>query len=382
MKAISLVPGTSTLRLVDRPEPSITQSDEVKLQVLQVGVCGTDREEAAGGRAAAPPGQQELIMGHEMIGQVVQAGPSVTTVRPGDFAVLTVRRGCGHCPACGVHRSDMCYTGDYADRGITLQDGYQAEYVVDSERYVVRVPKEIAPIGVLCEPMSIAQKAIDEALLIQTARLPDADSREEWLTGKRALVAGLGPVGLLAAFALRLRGANVLGLDVIDADNERARLLNECGGVYVDGRQERPDVLDDHFGQIDLIIEAAGVAHLEFDLLAALGRNGVYVVVGIPDGDRVIDIDGAAIVRGLVLGNQVMLGSVNAGRRHFDIAIRDLAKAAQTWRGSLQRLITHRLPYTQFEEALKAHPADEIKAVMEWAPFADAEYAGQGGHSS
>jgi threonine dehydrogenase-like Zn-dependent dehydrogenase len=373
MKAISLVPGTTTLRLVERSEPSITSADDVKLQVLQVGICGTDREEAAGGRAAAPPGQQELIIGHEMIGRVVEAGPSVTTVRAGDFAVLTVRRGCGHCPACAVHRSDMCYSGEYADRGITLQDGYQAEYVVDSERYVVKVPDEVASIGVLCEPMSIVQKSIDEALLIQTARLPDAEPGKNWLAAKRVLVAGLGPVGLLAVFALRLRDANVLGLDVIDPDNERAKLLVESGGTYVDGRQDSPDVLGDHFGQFDLIIEAAGVAHLEFDLLSALGRDGVYVVVGIPGGDRMIDIDGAAIVRGLVLGNQVMLGSVNASRSHFDIAIQDLTRASRTWKGAVERLITHRLPYLQFEDALKTRPANEIKTVLEWVPFAGAE---------
>jgi glucose 1-dehydrogenase len=370
MKAISLVPGTTTLRLVDRPEPTIASADDVKLQVLQIGICGTDREEAAGGRAAAPPGQGELIIGHEMIGRVVEAGSDVTAVRPGDYAVLTVRRGCGHCPACAVHRSDMCYTGEYADRGIRLQDGYQAEYVADSERYVVKVPPEIASIGVLCEPMSIAQKAIDEALVIQTSRLPDVASHRDWLVGRRALVAGLGPVGLLAAFALRVRGVEVLGLDVVDADNERAKLLVECGGRYVDGRKEPPDVLDDQFGQIGLIIEAAGVAHLELDLLAALGRNGVYVIVGIPGGDRIIDIDGAAIVRGLVLGNQVMLGSVNASRKHFDLAIQDLTEASRQWKSVIESMITHRLPYAQFEDALKTHPADEIKTVLEWAPFA------------
>jgi len=368
MKAITLVPGTTTLRLLERPEPAIGAADDVKLQVLQVGICGTDREEAAGGRAAAPPGQEDLIIGHEMIGRVVEAGSAVTTVRPGDHALFTVRRECGHCVACAVQRSDMCYTGDYADRGISLRDGYQAEYVVDSERYVVKVPEEIASIAVLCEPMSIVQKAIDEAFLIQTARLPDADARGDWLAGKQALVAGLGPVGLLAVFALRLRGANVLGLDVIDAGNERAKLLVESGGIYVDGRQDRPDMLDDRFGQIDLIIEAAGVPHLEFDLLSALGRNGVYVVVGIPGGDRMIDIDGAAIVRSLVLGNQVMLGSVNASRRHFDLAIQDLTKASRTWNGAVERLITHRLPYVQFEDALNTHPADEIKTVLEWVP--------------
>ena len=107
MKAIALVPGTTDLRLVDLPEPSIAAPDEIKLKVLQVGICGTDREEASGGRAEAPPGKTELIIGHEMLGQVVAIGSAVSAVEPGDYAVFSVRRGCGHCPACAINRSDM-----------------------------------------------------------------------------------------------------------------------------------------------------------------------------------------------------------------------------------------------------------------------------------
>lgn len=366
MKAIALVPGTTNLRLVDRPEPVISSPDEVKLQVLQVGICGTDRTEAQGGRAEAPPGEDELIIGHEMLGRVVETGAAVSAVRPGDYAVFSVRRGCGRCSVCNTGRSDMCYTGEYADRGIRKRDGYQTEYVVDGEEYVVKVPREIAPIGVLSEPMSIAEKAIDEATLIQRARLPDATGG--WLAEKRVVVAGLGPIGLLAAFALRLRDAEVLGLDIVDPDSQRARILESIGGRYVDGRKVRPEALSEHFGEIDLIFEATGVAHLEFDLLSALGRSGLYVLTGIPEGDRPIDIHGAVLMRNLVLGNQVVVGSVNASKRHFEMAVEDLARARDTWSGAIDRIITHRLPYTQFADVLSTHPEDEIKAVLEWAP--------------
>jgi glucose 1-dehydrogenase len=221
MKAIALVPGTTHLRLVDIPEPSTTAPDEIKLKVLQVGICGTDREEASGGRAEAPPGETELIIGHEMLGQVVAIGSAVTAVRPGDYAVFSVRRGCGHCPACAINRSDMCDTGDYTERGIKGCDGYQAEYVVDQEQYVVKIPEDLASIGVLTEPMSVVEKAIDEAIRIQVARLPDTEDPSSWLGGKQALVAGIGPIGLLAAFALRLRGADVMGLGRQDRETPR-----------------------------------------------------------------------------------------------------------------------------------------------------------------
>jgi threonine dehydrogenase-like Zn-dependent dehydrogenase len=366
MKAIALVPGTTHLSLVDRPEPDITVPDQVKLQVLQVGICGTDREEASGGRAEAPPGKTELVIGHEMLGHVVAIGSAVTAVQPGDYAVFSVRRGCGHCPACVVNRSDMCYTGGYTERGIKGRDGYQAEYVVDSERYVVKIPGDMASMGVLTEPMSVVEKAIDEAIRIQTARLPDGTDTLNWLKGKRVLVAGIGPIGLLAGFALRLREANVLGLGREDANTVRPSMLTRIGVRYVDERQMKPEALGEHLGQIDLIFEATGAASLEFDLLSALGVNGLYVLTGIPGGDRPINIEGAALMRQLVLRNQVMVGSVNASRKHFQTAVDDLEKARKTWGNAIDRLITHRFPHTQYAEALSLHSPDEIKTVLEW----------------
>src|SRR5512135_2632383 len=174
MKAIANTTGTTVLTLVERPEPSLSADDEVKLQVLRVGICGTDREEAAGGRSKPPEGQTELVIGHEMFGQVVEVGKSVTRVKAGDLAVFTVRRGCGKCLPCLMNRSDMCETGEYQERGIWGLDGYQTEFVVDKEQYVVRVPPELEAVGVLCEPLSVAEKAIDEAVRIQAARLADA----------------------------------------------------------------------------------------------------------------------------------------------------------------------------------------------------------------
>lgn len=366
MKAIALTPGTTHLRLVDVPEPGIHAPDEVKLRVREVGICGTDREEASGGRAEPPPGKTELIIGHEMFGQVVEIGPAVTSVHPGDYAVFSVRRGCGHCSACALNRSDMCYTGDYTERGIKGRDGYQAEYVVDSEQNVVKIPEAMASVGVLAEPMSVVEKAIDEAIRIQVARLPDAGDAQGWIRGRRVLVAGIGPIGLLAAFALHLRGADVMGLGRHDANTPRPSMLSQIGATYVDERQVQPGALEEHFGQIDVIVEATGAARLEFDLLSVLGINGLYVLTGIPGGDRPINIPGAALMRQLVLKNQVMVGSVNASRKNFETAVEDLGKTQKTWSNTIERMITHRFPYTEYAEALSFHSPDEIKTVVEW----------------
>ena len=114
------------------------REDEIKIRIIRVGICGTDREEVSGGRADAPQGQKELVIGHEMFGQVAGVGSSVTRVKPGDYAVFTVRRGCGECASCIMNRADMCQTGKYRERGIRGLDGYQIEFVVDQEKYVVR----------------------------------------------------------------------------------------------------------------------------------------------------------------------------------------------------------------------------------------------------
>jgi len=367
LKAIAIVPGTAGSRLVERPEPSITAQDEVKVRIIRVGICGTDREEVSGGRAQAPDGQKELIIGHEMFGQVVSAGSSVTRVRLGDYAVFTVRRGCGECACCLMNRADMCQTGKYRERGIRGLDGYQTEYAVDQEQYIVRVPAELEPVGVLMEPLSVVEKAIDEALRVQIVRCPDAATTPDWFHGRRCLVAGLGPVGLLAAMVLRLRGGEVYGLDVVDSNTARPKWLCGIGGRYIDGRQIPADQVERKIGSMDLILDATGIAQLEFNLLDALALNGMYVLTGIPGGDRPLQIPGAELIRQLVLDNQVMLGSVNAARGHFQMAADDLAQAHRRWGAQIAGLITNRYSMDQFAGLEDQHQPDAIKEVIEWA---------------
>jgi threonine dehydrogenase-like Zn-dependent dehydrogenase len=375
MRAIAVVPGTKTIHMVERPRPSIGAPDEIELRVLRVGICGTDREEAAGGRAKAPPGHDDLVLGHEMIGQVTAVGAAVTMVAPGDCAVFTVRRGCGRCRACAMNRSDMCQTGAYAERGIWGLDGYQTEFVVDRESHIVRVPSALERAGVLAEPLSVAEKAIAEAVHVQLTRLPDSATSLDWLSGRRCLVAGLGPIGLLAAMSLRLRHADVWGLDVVDADTPRPQWLARIGGRYLDGRQVTPEQARDQVGTFDVIVDGTGVATLEFELIDALATNGVYAITGIPAGDRPISVSGAALMRQLVLRNQVVLGSVNASRDHFQLAVDDLALAETRWPGCAADLITHRHPCADFEPALEHHGDGEIKVVLEWSDATEAHHA-------
>jgi threonine dehydrogenase-like Zn-dependent dehydrogenase len=366
MKAISLIPGSSDVELVDKTEPAIHSPDEVKMRVWQVGICGTDKEMAEGGRAEAPKGKKELVIGHEMFGQVVDTGKNVKTVKPGDFGVFTVRRGCKSCVACTNNRSDMCYSGHYTERGIKGADGFQAEYVVDTEQYVIKVPALIKDIGVLTEPMSVAAKAIDEAITMQQERFKEFDRKENWLQGKKALVAGIGAIGLMAAFALRIRGADVIGLDIVDSNNLRPRILNEIGGKYVDGKGLTTTNLDNECGEFDFIFEATGIEKLQIELIDTLGVNGIYVVTGIPAGQRPITIEAGHIIQQMVLKNQIMLGSVNASVDHYRIAVEYLEKSMARWPSAIRQVITEKIGFRDFKNAFHTHDQNEIKTVIDW----------------
>lgn len=363
MKAIAIVPGKKNAFLTDRPEPTVSAPDEIKIKILQVGICGTDREEVAGGRADPPSGNNELVIGHENFGKVVEVGSEVKSVKVGDYAMFTVRRDCEVC-ICG-HHNDMCFTGKYTERGIKGRDGYQVEYAVDKERYLIKIPEAIKHLGVLAEPMSVSEKAINESLRIQSARIPEAQE-DTWLNDKQVLVAGLGPIGLLAAFILRLRGAKVLGLDIVDENTLRPSVLKEIGGTYIDGRKIKTLDLDDAYGEIDMIFEATGVPQLEFELIDALGINGIYVLTGIPAGERPLNIIGAPLLQQMVLKNQLLVGSVNASVDDFKRGIEELTEANKQYANAINKVITERVPIDRFEDAFTNHIADEIKCVIEW----------------
>lgn len=367
MKAISIVPHEANITLKEISEPRLTSDSDIKIKVLQVGICGTDREEVTGGRADAPEGKQSLVIGHEMFGQVMETGRNVKDVKDGDFGLFTVRRGCNECPACLNDRSDMCYTGKYTERGIKGADGFQAEYVVDSEQYFIKVPASCKNIGVLTEPMSIAAKAIDEALTIQQARLKKIDTTKNWLKGKKALVAGLGPIGLMTVFALRIKGAEVTGLDIVDETSLRVQILKNLGGKYIDGRKVKTIDIDETFGEYDFVFEATGIAMLQIQLIDTLANNGIYVATGIPAGSRPLTIMAGDIMQQLVLKNQILLGSVNAGKEHYIMAVEYLQQSQEYWPGLIEKVITHKFSYVDYQTALLSHEDQEIKSVVQWA---------------
>ncbi len=338
MKAIVVKPGVKdSIHMRDMPDPKL-KADQVAVKMIRVGLCGTDAEISHGLYGQAPEGDEYLILGHENFGVVEEVGKKVKGFKAGDLVVSTVRRPC-KCYTCKAGMNDMCHDGCYQERGIVGRHGFMAEYYTESPQWLNKIPKNITEIGVLLEPMSVVEKGIDHAFLLQ--------QRLDWKP-KTALVLGGGPIGLLAAAVLRARGleTHVVGREA-ETDN-RAQLARKMGATYHSvANQTLFDVKKD-MPPIDIAIEATGVASVAFDGMQILGRNGVLCLLSVTGGSKTADQPIEKINQQLVLGNQVVFGSVNANPRHFAMGVKDFSTIERKWPGVLKQLITTRLPWEQY----------------------------------
>jgi glucose 1-dehydrogenase len=367
MKAGAVFPGKQRVELVTLEEPRITSPHQVKLRMLEVGVCGTDREICSFDYGTPPDGFEFLVLGHEAVGEVVEAGSAVSRVRPGDLVVPMVRRPCSDpdCVACRADRQDFCYTGDFRERGIKQMHGFMTAFVVDDEPYLNPVPPELREVAVLVEPLTIAEKALIQINAIQK-RLPwgvpgspakPADFRH------RAVVLGAGPVGLLGAMALVNARFRTYIYSREQYPDTRAGLAKSIGATYVSSQEESVERLARLVGNIDVVYEATGASQVAFELLKVLGTDAVFAFTGVPRHGEPISIDTDLLMRHLVLKNQVILGTVNAGRDAFEAAIRDLGVFYNRWPAALRALITGRYPIDQFRQPILA--GSGIKSIIE-----------------
>jgi threonine dehydrogenase-like Zn-dependent dehydrogenase len=358
MKAVAAFPAQKQISIVDREPPSLSSQSQAKLRMLEVGICGTDREICRFDYGIPPAGQEYLVLGHESLGQVVEVGAGVSRVKPGDLVVTMVRRPCPHenCVACRAGRQDFCYTGDFTERGIKGAHGFMTEFVVDDEQYMNVVPPALRDIGVLVEPLTIAEKALIQLAQVQQ-RLPWASNSRH-----RAVVLGAGPVGLLGAMALVTAGFDTY---VYSRSNQPlGPLVESFGATYIPAETNTMDQMAGRVGAIDLIYEATGASRLSFEALKVLGLNAVFIFTGVPGRKGPIEVDTDLLMRDMVLKNQIVYGTVNAGRDAFEAAIRDLGVFQSRWPEAVKSLITGRYPMEQYQELLLGNPAG-IKNVIQ-----------------
>ncbi len=337
-----MVPGEpSTLRLDEVPDPR-PGLDELLIEVLLAGVCGTDHDILDGVLGYPASGRDRLILGHEAVGRVIEA-PSGSGFETGELVAPIVRRPDPvPCLNCSVGEWDMCHNGRFTEAGIRGLDGYAAERVALPVGFAVKVGQEPGLLGVLVEPASVVAKAWEHIVHI--------GNRAAW-EPSRVLVTGAGPVGLLAAlFATRHSD----GVEVLDLakDGPKPDLVRDIGAGY---HSDGPSGIEPG---VDVVVDCTGDPEVVAAVLGLTGPNGIVCLIGVPDEGRVIL--GTELARDLVLQNQTVFGTVNANRRHYEEAARVLAEADQTW---LERLVNRRVQLGSWDEAYRPEP-DDVKTVI------------------
>lgn len=332
MKALALNFEERSLEWIEQDPPEFYANREVRYRVHEVGVCGTDRALAAFRIGAPPAGETKLVLGHEALGQVIDTGSGVKSLNRGDWVAPTVRRACKPaCSSCARGRRDLCISGKYTERGIMRLHGYFTEFAVDTEDDLIRVPLKMVDFGVLIEPLSSAEKAIARALAVHEGE------------PRTALVLGLGPIGMLAAMALKVRGYAVRVHSLEPADHPRAAILRLQDIPY------EPELK----GAADIVIEAAGSTEAALFALQQMPPLGVMVVLGAADGA------GQVPFLRMIMNNQTVIGSVNADGEAFRSAVEDLQKFD---RRALAPLIT-RARFSDLERSLTGPPMVAPKVV-------------------
>ena len=345
MRAITLLPGTpGSAALEDVPEPGPEQG-AILVDGVALGICGTDAEIVRGSYGEAPPGAERLILGHESLGRVAEA-PAGSGFAPGDLVVGIVRRPDPvPCPSCAAGEWDFCRNGGYTERGIKALHGYGSERWRIEPDFAVRLDPGLGALGVLMEPTTVVAKAWEQI---------DRINARATIEPRHVLITGAGPIGLLAALLADQRGYEVHVLDRA-SDGPKPDLVRALGATYHAGSVHDVDTPP------DIIIEATGAAEVVLDAIGHTAPNGIVCLTGISSGGRTIGLDAGELNRTLVLENDVVFGSVNANRRHYEAAAAALAAAERPW---LERLITRRVPLDRWSEALEREPGD-IKVVVE-----------------
>ncbi|QDV86570.1 glucose 1-dehydrogenase [Stieleria sp.] len=349
MKAVAVTPGTpNSVHLTEIEEPSLDQFPDGKgvlVKTLKVGVDATDREINEALYGNAPQGDDYLVIGHESFGIVEAVGPNVRRVKPGDYVTATVRRPGGSIYDV-IGTNDMTSEETYYERGINLRHGFMTEKFADEEEYIVRVPEGLKHLHVLQEPMSCAAKAVQQAY--------EAQHRMKVWRPRLAYVLGSGQIGLLTTLILKLRGLDVYTLARGKAPNLKSEIVAGMEANYISTRETNMDELVANTGKPDLIVDATGSSKLAFQAMQHVGHNGVVVWTSITGGDENIEIPSDSVNLNWVLGNKLLLGSVNANRTHFESGIRDLALGDMMFPGVLDKILTHPVDgLDQYEEMMR-----------------------------
>jgi NAD+-dependent secondary alcohol dehydrogenase Adh1 len=250
------------LELVDRPVPEVAEPTDVLVRIGGAGVCATDLHAIEG--LMEPAGVTlPRVLGHENAGWVEDLGAGVSTVAKGDAVLVYPPWSCGLCVAC--RRGNDMHCARHQFTGLSVDGGF-AEYVLVSERSLVRLPDGV-------EPAAVAPHA-DAGL---TAYHAVKRVAHLLVPGSTAVVVGVGGVGHIALQLVRELGSG--SVIAVDTDERRRRLASELGADdVVDGAASVREATGGTGA--DVVFDFVGTDQTHADSAAMLARGGTYSVIG------------------------------------------------------------------------------------------------------
>lgn len=357
MKAIVVTPGkANSAQLIEMAKPEL-RPNEILVKTIRVGIDGTDREINDALYGMAPDSEDFLVLGHEALGKIVEIGSEAknSELKEGDIIVPLVRRP-DDCPYCQKDMQDMCIKGDYTERGIKGHHGYLSEFFTEVSKYLIKIPGEIKDIAVLLEPLSIVEKGIRQAWNIQK-RIP-------W-EPKKAIVLGLGAIGILGAMVLKAIGLDVYVYSMEPINDPKVELIQKPGIKYISASQVKMSKIPSLVGgNLDFILEATGNSSVALRAMSLIGINGVLCLTSVTGGQNKVTICADCLNLDLVLGNKVIFGTVNANRIDFEKGIEHLQFYNEKYPRLLDQLITKRYNISEFKKAIEEFKG--LKTVIEF----------------
>ncbi len=271
------------------------------------------------------------------------------TFAPGDLVVAFVRRPDPvPCGACAVGEWDMCRNGEYTEHGIKGLHGFARDRWRTQPNALVRLDPALAQVGVLLEPTTIVAKAWEQIERI---------GARAYFDPKLVAITGAGPIGLLAALLAVQRGFDVHVFDLV-TDGPKPDLVADLGATY------HHSTLPESGVNPDIVIECTGVPSVVVDAMTYNAADGIVCLTGVSATGSSIPLDVGAMNREAVLQNDVVFGTVNANRRHYEAGAAALRLADRSW---LERLITRRVPLAKYAEGFDRQP-DDVKVVLDINP--------------
>jgi threonine dehydrogenase-like Zn-dependent dehydrogenase len=384
VKAIAVLPGKRGPQLIELQEPpkigrGATEVEKVKIKVKAAGISAIDRRIAAGEHFEPPKGATHFVLGHEMVGRVVDVeqaddqftgGNEIHGINIGDLVVPQVRHGCGQCLQCGRGNTDYCLSGLYKEHGIHEFDGFMSEYVMESARYVVKIPADLEDTALLLPSLAIAEKAVSMCINAKHAMdhpwpFPDHNYHsEDWGEGKAGIVWGGTDVAVLIACLLVTGGMKTYLIAGNPGEGTLASILKNIGVHYLELQKMDVNSVIKDAGRIDMIFEASGAAQIDFRMMESMGRCCITTFTTTPAIGKTVNIDANALMRQCVVGSQSLVGVASASRQHYERALKRLQTLKEQYGSTLRRIITHVYNFTQYAEAFDEADSEVIKSIL------------------